>query len=412
MHINKSFFILLFCTLMYILALTFGGIKIFQDVQERTRKGEAEFLDLAAKTSGAAVYGFLSEPFQETIRDFLASSQILKAVLITGPSGVEFAYEKEKGYIDWTNGPTFTPSLPLMPRPFSAPLRVEGVRNVVLSAQGEYLDPTFVGQILLASLIVISATLLLAIVSYILERNLATTHTQEVENRFTPKEQGLSAGVAVPLEDTLSSPIPTSETEDLFEIPRLDISEEDSPIEETKGTSQFSADKTQEAEPLLYTPHTGVSWESHLEERLTAELHRSASFDQDLALLIVEAPEVQEQDLPLLAEKIVGFFTFRDMVFEWGKQGFSVILPNIDLDHAFKMADEFHSKLYKDPTTHHIKVAIGITSRSGRLVEASRLRKEAEEALRKAKQEKSHPIVAFKSDPDKYRAYLKKQEET
>lgn len=410
MHINKSFFILLFCTLMYVLALTFGGIKIFQDIQERTRKGEAEFLDLAAKTSGAAVYGFLSEPFQETIRDFLASSQILKAVLITGPSGVEFAYEKEGGYIDWVKGPTFVASsFPFMPRPLSAPLRVEGVRNVVLLAQGEYLDWTFIHQILLSSLIVISATLLLAILSYILEKNLSLA--QKAEGQYAAKDQERSTNAAVPLEDTLSSPLLNPETEDLFEIPRLDISEEDTPIQETEGASQSAAHKTQETEPLLYTPHTGVSWESHLEERLTAELHRSASFDQDLALLIIEAPEVHEQDLPLLAEKIVGFFTFRDMVFEWGKNGFSVILPNIDLDHAFKMADEFYTKLYKDPDTRHIGVAIGITSRSGRLVEASRLRREAEEALRKARQEKSHPIVAFKSDPDKYRAYLKKQEE-
>ncbi|MCX7655841.1 MAG: hypothetical protein N2Z76_04890 [Treponemataceae bacterium] len=409
MHINKSFFILLFCTLMYALTLTFSGIKIFQDIQERSRKGEAEFLDLAARTSGAAVYGFLSEPFQETIRDFLASSQILKAVLITGPNGVEFAYEKERGYIDWTAGPVFAPSFPLVLPPLSAPLRVEGIRNVVLLAQGEYLDRSFISQILLLSLIVITAALLLAIVSYILEKNLSLAQETESHN-FSPEQEGAPPVVSSP-EESLSSPITSSDPEDLFEIPRLDLSEEDISATEKEDTPHSPVHKAQETEPLLYTPHTGVSWESHLEERLTAELHRSASFDQDLALLIIEAPEVQEEELPLLAEKIVGFFTFRDMVFEWGTQGFSVILPNIDLDHAFKMADEFHTKLYKDPDTRHIRIAIGITSRSGRLVEASRLRREAEEALRKAKQEEIHPIVAFKSDPDKYRAYLKKQEE-
>ena len=49
---------------------------------------------------------------------------------------------------------------------------------------------------------------------------------------------------------------------------------------------------------------------------------------------------------------------------------------------------------------------MGISSRSGRLVDAQRLEKEAAAALDKARYEKDTRIVAFRPDPDKYRIYL------
>ena len=49
---------------------------------------------------------------------------------------------------------------------------------------------------------------------------------------------------------------------------------------------------------------------------------------------------------------------------------------------------------------------MGISSRSGRLVDSTRIGKEAEAALKKAREEHDSHIVAFKPDPDKYRLYL------
>ena len=50
----------------------------------------------------------------------------------------------------------------------------------------------------------------------------------------------------------------------------------------------------------------------------------------------------------------------------------------------------------------------GIASRNGRLISAERLFNEAENALRKTDETKN--IVAFRSDPEKYREFLKSQE--
>jgi len=50
-----------------------------------------------------------------------------------------------------------------------------------------------------------------------------------------------------------------------------------------------------------------------------------------------------------------------------------------------------------------------MSSRSGRLLNAERLILEADEALKKARTEEKSPIIAFKSDPEKYREFISKQ---
>jgi len=49
---------------------------------------------------------------------------------------------------------------------------------------------------------------------------------------------------------------------------------------------------------------------------------------------------------------------------------------------------------------------MGISSRSGRLVDADRLVGEAFAALNKARDERDTHIMAFRPDPEKFRAYL------
>jgi hypothetical protein len=50
----------------------------------------------------------------------------------------------------------------------------------------------------------------------------------------------------------------------------------------------------------------------------------------------------------------------------------------------------------------------GLSSRSGRLIDADRLFFEAASALEKAKD--GQPIVAFKSNPEKYRDFVRKSQ--
>jgi hypothetical protein len=164
----------------------------------------------------------------------------------------------------------------------------------------------------------------------------------------------------------------------------------------------------------LYSPRSNIGWEAYVQDRLTSEIHRCAASEQDLVVLLMECGEGVNCDGTLykkLAGEAVNFFNLRDLSFENGERGITVIIPNADLEHGIIKAEEFHSRILKTCAGQiHAKndFLIGISSRSGRLIEAERLLLEAAKALEKAKIEQSTPIVAFKSDPEKYREFIKK----
>jgi GGDEF domain-containing protein len=150
-----------------------------------------------------------------------------------------------------------------------------------------------------------------------------------------------------------------------------------------------------------------------MKERLDAEIARSASFEQDLSLLVFCYDDLTSHDEAYgsIGKVITEFFSFRDLAFERGDDGFSVILPNIDSPHALRMAEEFIKKLVflaggDFAELELLPIYIGISSRAGRLVDAGRLIEEAATALDRARYEKDSHIVAFRPDPDKYRNFL------
>lgn len=165
----------------------------------------------------------------------------------------------------------------------------------------------------------------------------------------------------------------------------------------------------------LYSPDSGLGYETWLEERLGSELSRSAAIEQDLSLLLMRMDGLTRGDAAYAstAETIREFFSFRDLAFERGDDGFAVVLPNLDAAHALRMAEEFHKKMaarLQDRALHNprsgLPLYMGISSRAGRLVEAKRLADEAAFALERASEERDTKIVAFRPDPDRYRVWL------
>ncbi|MCK4541040.1 MAG: hypothetical protein KAU17_02280 [Spirochaetales bacterium] len=139
------------------------------------------------------------------------------------------------------------------------------------------------------------------------------------------------------------------------------------------------------------------------EERLTFELERSASFDQDLvyAIVTIESGKIATQRLSSVVHTS---FPFRDLTFQHGSLAYSVILPNMDLYQGIRKLESFREKL----TVHDssLRIAIGLSSRNGRLMRGSQLIKEARASLKKSEQATSNRIIGFRSDPAKYREYL------
>jgi GGDEF domain-containing protein len=204
-------------------------------------------------------------------------------------------------------------------------------------------------------------------------------------------------------EDT-PAPAKTTEPQERGTLPRLD-GDFDIPV-----MAESSGDSRPEG---LYSPASGLGWESYLKERLDAEISRSASFEQDLSLLVIshEGLTSSDRNFAAMGAAIEKFFSFRDLAFERGEDGFSIVLPNTDSSHALRMAEEFFKKLVfladgDFAELDLLPLFMGISSRSGRLVDAMRMIEEAGAALEKASFEKDTHIVAFRPDPDKYRIFL------
>ncbi len=145
------------------------------------------------------------------------------------------------------------------------------------------------------------------------------------------KARSASLGIAVKVD---SSPVEPGD----FDLPVIGVEAADSPPPDT----------CEECGPTgLYSPASGLGWESYMKDRLGAELSRSASFEQDLSLLEIryEGLGPQDPNYSVIGDAIGIFFSFKDLCFERGEDGFSAILPNLDSDHALRMAQEFYKKL-------------------------------------------------------------------
>ena len=160
----------------------------------------------------------------------------------------------------------------------------------------------------------------------------------------------------------------------------------------------------------LFSPVTGFGWEEYLEDRLDSELIRSASSEEDITLMMIrikdfdtESPNAQE-----FYDIILSYIQFKDMIFEYGNDGFSCIVHNMTIDAALKFAEEIYEQLSEKLKELGMdnEIGIGISTRSFRLIPAKRIFTEAQEALQRAFMDPNTPIVAFRVDPEKYRQYI------
>ncbi len=163
----------------------------------------------------------------------------------------------------------------------------------------------------------------------------------------------------------------------------------------------------------LFSDSTGVSWYSYMETRLDSELIRAANSEQDLALLILRLKDIENHKhvFKKVATLLLDFFKFRDFVFEYKNDGFACIMLDIDLDQTMILAETLynHLALLLKEENLSLKVGIGLSTRSLRLLPGSRLITEANEAVEKAFGEPELPIVAFRVSPDKYRQFVSNQ---
>lgn len=160
----------------------------------------------------------------------------------------------------------------------------------------------------------------------------------------------------------------------------------------------------------LYSPLTGLGWQEYLIERLDAEIGRAASSDQDISFIIIKLNNVNLKQIKItrISELLTDTFKFRDMIFEYGENGFAGILQDASLEDAMRVSGNIFSGLQAELEfqIQNPLIAIGITSRTYRLISAARMIEEAEAAVLKAGENNADPIVAFRANPDKYRNFV------
>jgi hypothetical protein len=402
------------CIIVYIAAITLAAVRIYTALNERRSLARNEFFDLADLSASAAVRGFMNPDYQKAIQDAMTDSLTLAGVIISGSNG-EYAFERSKGaVISWQGeSPRFNPGFGVSKEPFNLPLRIEGQRNVNISAVYGYIDYDFFITLLKQTLVTILAALSLAFFTLMFDTLVLKNKTSDLSYKAPPPSGGAQGVRGEDFLDPLNDAV--------FEEPEESKPEADS---DSKGPAENAVPQPLKtpASPAvktgpqgLYSPRGNIGWEAYTKDRLASELHRCAASEQDLVLIMMRFKDTDKLEPSLFnqfADEAVKFFILRDLIFENGDRGLSVIIPNIDLDQGFVKSEEFHNRILSklpDSFKSRSDLCIGLSSRSGRLIDADRLLFETDQALEKALQDPVSPIVAFKSDPEKYRAFIASQ---
>ena len=377
------------CIVAYSAALGYGIYQIIQNMEQRRNLAEREFYRLTETASSAAVFqGFMSDAYRETITDFLRyESRTLLGVIITSANG-QYAFEQNPGgAVIWMGTTPRFKSGPAFPARTLHPLtlRIEDnafVNVVTVEAVHSLVDNNHLLWVLRNILLAVLGTLALAFITFIIELNLKNrAHLRGAAAKDTASP-GATAGVPGAVS-----------------------------LEEEAGILQAAFSST--APQGLFSTRSNIGWQEHTAERLAAELHRCASFEQELSVLAMDFKGAETMNDALyrqFADEAVTFFAVRDLIFEAGENGITVIIPDMAMEEAMQKGEEFRRRAgIKLPKTFEARdsLYVGVSSRSGRVIEAERLLLEAATALEKTQEEPVSPIVAFKIDPEKYRQFIK-----
>ena len=366
------------CIIIYLFALVQGAVRVYLSIDKHRAAAEQEFSQIAYLALTSAQHNFMSDRYVQIMNNALGSAKSLEALIITGPEG-GYAFEKKSGHaINWVNdAPRFINKISFSNQNLYKPLTFPDIRNANIKAVASAVDFAELINILRQTLLFILAGLAISFFTLIIQ---LLTGKRE-------KPKGEMVYVATP--------------------------EKQNTRRKVNYAEQNNRNDSDTQPKGLYSSRGNIGWEEYTEDRLDSELHRCASTEKDLALISMEFLSISN-DLMFMqaAEEAVNFFTSRDLVFEAGDQGITVILPGVGFDIAIGKAEKFYQRIaekFPNSLGMESSLNIGLSSRSGRLLNANRLLLEANQALKKAKSDTKTSIIAFKSDPDKYREFISKQ---
>jgi GGDEF domain-containing protein len=449
------------CIVIYLVSLVQAAVRLYLSVDKQKIQADSDFQSLGNIVSSAGSRGFMNEPFITSINNLLASSGTIEAVIVFGPS-VEYAFEKQKGStITWINNtPRFINKFNIYTQGLYKSFSLDNMTNVSIQAAARVFNYSVISKILKETLIFILIGFALAFFTMLLQLLLGSTEEAETEenkestqlkHEFTPVDIRLSEPVSVrvnepvnvhienvqtpqsgePINVRLNEPVNVHIHETVQAPPPPPVQTPPPPVQAPPPPVRTPPPPPshEHAEPApyseedliaddsgpkgLYSPRSHIGWEEYLNDRLSSELHRCASTEKDLTLLMLEFKDkITNFQFKDAAQEAASLFTTRDLLFEKGEQGISVIMPGVDLDTGLSKARKFQERIKEKIFSKNAIddcAYIGLSSRAGRLLNADRIILEAGEALNKAKADSDTSIIAFKSDLEKYRKFIASQ---
>ena len=413
--------------LFFLFLFSFSVYNLSQKHKQGTEKAILSFNRIKNSITTLYLSGndFSSPPFKSSINDFFTSDRSLQSLVIYGNNG-KIEYLNIKNPLILSRKPVFTDDFITKPEYkfnkflfnfYTSSIIIPGNNNLIIETVYEVLGYDEISDLIKIAIIalliyIILTSSFLLFVPYKKKKS-------KPENRCNEEEKNET--VIKP--EALPEPLPQVENNTNTTINYTHLTKEingpvKTVIENTPPTfipiniplEEEPAPTTDDSILIKVDQKTGLANSEYFSPKLNNELNKAASNDIDLSLLILLVSsddsykiKVFYDNLSLLLRK----FFMPQMSFSLSdKNKIAIIIPDKSVEESISKTDEFIGRLKNISGIENIYA--GISSRNSRIISAERLIKEAEGALSKAVSGTEH-VVAFKSDPEKYREMIAKQ---
>ncbi len=396
---------------IFSLGIFYFGINIAGDLKQNANVAESVFKNLVEQVEtekNSSV--FLSEKYLNNIVDYAKNNQNIAALTLKGKeNGKDVTYLVYPVNSRYFAGNGISGSIEVnnnAMRKFNHTMK-NGFKNEFYVDAAVYLiTPQKVFDYALFSLCIIGFGTLLALICVLTYKKTGTKGSIEKQTEAnTEKNNDYSENKA----ETVAENTEKTKKQEV----KVSAKESDTAAQQSQNNfvPQYA---NRRIDPLgLFSPATGLSWESYLENRLDAELVRAASSEQELALIYIRPVDVCHNHpcAKEIASVLIDCFGFRDLLFEFGDDGYICILQNCSVTKCLSICEHLYQNLANIVKNFgfETELVMGVSTRSMRLISGIRLVKEAMEAVNKALEEPELPIVAFKVNPERYRQFLNEE---
>ncbi len=356
---------------------------------------------------------FSSSAFKNTINRFFSADMALQSIVISSNEKIEYLYIKNTGII--TKKPVFTPDFITKPEYsfnrilynlFTATVIIPGSNNI--SIETVYNTLKFYDVAYLIKIIILVLLFYIIITIFFLlfmpEKKKAAISVKIAGSNQDEE----TAKTAAEKDDSVKSPAAAEIKHNNVSVKQAAPSSA-SPYKEPVTVSEAVEEEEipEIKEDIQISEKTGLAWFEYFNSKLSYELDKAASFDTDLTLFILSWISSEKARINILYQnlpELLRSFFMPDMAFEYDSNSIAIINPGTDLEECLPKINAFVVRLKH--VSEIEEIFAGVSSRNGRLISGKRLVKEAEGALAKAVSESGTPVIAFRSDPEKYRKML------